>query len=531
MFNNDLYKKIGASLILVGGIAALTSLGGCGFGQDYDSPFEQPTPTPEPTPGPEPTPTPEPTPGPDNPWLGITLLMQNTGLEDSDTETTGWVPQGGVTMSVSTDTAFAGSNSLLVADRTDTWQGAGYDLVGKLESNTAYVFSAYVRAVSPDTTNVKITVKTTDDGTDSYSGVSDEVTATDTDWVELRGNFTTGDLTNVTAQFAYVEGPASGISYYIDEFTVRLAVDSEVPNGDLESEENTVDPWKGQGSATVTLDSSIANSGNNSVLVANRTQNWEGGAYDLFGVLEANTDYLISVSARMSSPAEENLKVTIKTTENGEAAYNGVAGDTVVSDTGWTTISGNFSTGDLTNVTEFLLYVESANATASYYLDDLMVQLSPAVDTPNGDIEADATDVSPWYGQGSPTLAVDSTDGFAHGGSNSLSVSARTQNWEGAAYSIIDMLEDNRRYLLTAYVRMDEPISGDIAMTVKRVETGQSDSYTNIGTVTASDTGWTEISGTYDIGDMTDVTDLFLYFESPDATASFFVDDLSVEQR
>lgn len=80
MFNNNRLSSFTGACALIGWTLTITACGGGGFGQDYDSPFVEPTPIAEPTPAPQPVPE-----------LDDYNILDNAYLElGGDDEFTGW---------------------------------------------------------------------------------------------------------------------------------------------------------------------------------------------------------------------------------------------------------------------------------------------------------------------------------------------------------------------------------------------------------------------------------------------------------
>jgi len=145
-------------------------------------------------------------------------LIQNPGFEDG---TTSWQPWGGVTLTAPTTLPRAGSRSALVQNRTATWNGVAQSMLGILQTNNAYRISAWVRLVSGGSQPFQLTIQKTDSGGTSYAAVANG-TATSTGWTQLSGGYVPIVNGSLTALNLYVEGPAAGVEFYADDFTVEL---------------------------------------------------------------------------------------------------------------------------------------------------------------------------------------------------------------------------------------------------------------------------------------------------------------------
>lgn len=506
--------KILSRYTLLGAVIVLASCGG-----DYKVPEINPTPVVTPTAAPEPTPLPnDPTPP---------VPIVNGDLEADDTAYTPWGQQGGINLAVDNTVAHGGNNSLLVTSRGDGWHGPTYSLTGLLADNLEYEFVAYVRLQSPASAEVAMTAKIEYEGGTAYVGIARE-TVTDSDWVELTGRLVMVNVTEETPITIYFESPEATASFYVDDFAGQQSMALELQNRGLEDSDTDVSPWITQGSPTIAVTDAQKNSGSYSLLVTGRDASWQGPAYKLLDILtlESETDYELSAFARMATPASDTVSMSYKNVVTGSDAEYGNIGSATVTDAEWSELYGEFTTGDLENLDELITYFEASDPAASYYIDDLRVaKLLPNMIT-NGDLETSADSVDPWFAQGSPNLSIN-TD-TVYRGSNSLLVADRDANWQGAAYRLLGTVESNKNYLVRAWVRMQSPASEEIKISYKL--TLAEDSYGAVASVMATDGEWTQISGTLSTEDLTDATELMIYFESPSDTASYFIDNLRVSE-
>ena len=145
-------------------------------------------------------------------------LAVNPGFESGTGNWFGW---GSVTLTSSTAQPHTGSRSMLVQNRTDTWNGVAQSVMGVLQPTNNYRISAWVRLVSGNNQPVRLTMHKVDGGGTTYTTVASG-TATSTNWTQLNGSYTlnvSGTLTNLNL---YMEGPAAGVSFYADDFLVEL---------------------------------------------------------------------------------------------------------------------------------------------------------------------------------------------------------------------------------------------------------------------------------------------------------------------
>jgi endo-1,4-beta-xylanase len=131
-----------------------------------------------------------------------------------------------------------------------------------------------------------------------------------------------------------------------------------------------------------------------------------------------------------------------------------------------------------------------------------------------------------WYARGG---SVSVSAAAAHGGTSSLLNVDRTATWNGPGRDMRGVLLSGATYAVEAYVRLAAGTTGPVAvhLTMERTPEGGTASYSRVGSAGAvTDAEWAVIRGEYTYTG--EVSTLQLYFESPDATASFHVDDIKV---
>ncbi|MGY1841531.1 MULTISPECIES: endo-1,4-beta-xylanase [unclassified Modestobacter] len=130
-----------------------------------------------------------------------------------------------------------------------------------------------------------------------------------------------------------------------------------------------------------------------------------------------------------------------------------------------------------------------------------------------------------WFGRGDAQVAV-STD-EARTGAASLAVTGRSQNWHGAGLDAQPVMPAGR-YTIEGWVKLPAGSGSDqVTLSVARTPAGGSTAYDSVAfQVAVSDGGWTRIGGSYEFAG--GVSQLEPYFESPDATQDFFLDDIAI---
>jgi endo-1,4-beta-xylanase len=288
-------------------------------------------------------------------------------------------------------------------------------------------------------------------------------------------------------------------------------------------EDGTTQGWFPFGSPTLASSTEQAFTGTHSLKVTNRTATFMGPGISLTGKLTPGTNYRVSVAARLvAGQAPTTLRVTVqRSMSDGTTAFDTVVGSTNVTADAWVTLSGNYSY-TATNVTGLILYVESASATASYYIDAFsLVQASISYDFEDGTTQG-------WFPFGSPTLA-SSTD-VAFTGTHSLKTTNRTATFMGPALSLQGQLTKGATYQVTLSVRM---VAGQPATTLQptfqRTPTGGSAQFDTVTTISnVTDQAWVTANALYTFN--TDNSGLIFYVQTSGSTtamASYYIDTVS----
>ena len=146
-------------------------------------------------------------------------LLTNPGFETGSTM--GWYSFGPTVITAVSDQAQDGKYSALVTSRTQAWQGIAQGLLSKMEVGKTYTVSAWVRLQNKESDTVKLTFKRTDQGGDHYDFCA-AVTANNTGWTQLTGQYKVTADGNLTTLDLYAEGPAPGVNFYLDNVSVKV---------------------------------------------------------------------------------------------------------------------------------------------------------------------------------------------------------------------------------------------------------------------------------------------------------------------
>ena len=133
--------------------------------------------------------------------------------------------------------------------------------------------------------------------------------------------------------------------------------------------EKNTDGWSSRGDSTVTDSSSAAAAGSKSLAVTGRTDTWNGAGYTLdTATFQPGSAYSFSVLAMQDAAASDDFKLSLQYDLDGETNY-----DTVATATGakgkWVQLANTAYTIPA-GATGLLLYVETADSTNSFYMDE-----------------------------------------------------------------------------------------------------------------------------------------------------------------
>jgi glucuronoarabinoxylan endo-1,4-beta-xylanase len=173
---------------------------------------------------------------------------------------------------------------------------------------------------------------------------------------------------NVARTLFYVVALGAGLFSFMPEvLSQNLATNPGFETGNTSG-------WQPFGSATISAETDQVHSGNYAALVASRTATYMGIAQPLTGVLQAGQTYAISAWMRLVNSTNQTAFLTIQLSDNNGTSYTQVATN-AISTNGWTQLVAvpytfNYA-GTLSGLT---VYAELPNnATAAYYLDDLVI--------------------------------------------------------------------------------------------------------------------------------------------------------------
>jgi hypothetical protein len=351
-------------------------------------------------------------------------------------------------------------------------------------------------------------------------------TATDAGWLQLAGALAIPDC--VTDEISLgVSGPAAGVVLHVDDVALRRheQLGPELV-GNPGFEVDTTG-WFGFGGAALSSTTAQAHSGARSALATGRTGTFQGPGMDLLAAGAAlGGTYRASAWLRIAGTPLTPVAMTLKATCDGATTFQRI-GITTVSDAGWSRLTGSITLPTCA-ATELTAYFELPPAGVDIYLDDVSLRQDLSVRSPNvianADFESGTT--SGWFGFGSPSLAA--TTAQAHGGHWSLLATNRTATFMGPGSDVLAAVSPGV-YQANAWVRLDGAAASEVFMTAKITCTGAADQFVRIGTANATDSAWTQLTGSLTVPSCP-LSGLIVYFEGPPVGVNEYIDDVELRR-
>lgn len=317
--------------------------------------------------------------------------------------TDGWGPFGSVQVTSTTPPVAdpAGDvDALLTTNRSATYMGPSIDLAGVhgIVAGATYQVTAYVLLASADASNptVTLSLKRTDCAGTSYSNIVTSNPTTNplssTAWAKVQGTFNFSDLPGPPSSLIlYAQSSSATDSFYIAHVTINQLTPappdpSQQDNSGISStfEDGGLDGWSSRGSAVLTNTTDTAHSGTHSLLVTNRTANWNGPSITVTNKMYLGSVYNISawVKLQPTDGSTHTINMSLQATYQGTTSFPSITpypGISVPADGAWHQIVvNNYTMGTNSDpgsaVTLYLQTVlSSGNDLISFYVDDFQL--------------------------------------------------------------------------------------------------------------------------------------------------------------
>jgi glucuronoarabinoxylan endo-1,4-beta-xylanase len=145
-------------------------------------------------------------------------ILVNPGFESGDT--TGCTARSASISAVTGGRT--GTYRAYATGRTAAWQGIKQSILGKLSHGQTCTISGWVRLDNAASDAVKLTVEQRDDSPNTKYIPIKSATGSNTQWTHLSGQFTLNVTGTLTRLDIYFEGPAAGVSFYVDDAEVLI---------------------------------------------------------------------------------------------------------------------------------------------------------------------------------------------------------------------------------------------------------------------------------------------------------------------
>ncbi|HKX32209.1 MAG TPA: carbohydrate binding domain-containing protein, partial [Blastocatellia bacterium] len=303
-------------------------------------------------------------------------------------------------------------------------------------------------------------------------------------------------------------------------------------------EDGTLQGWIPRGGGVVLTNSTeVAQSGTHSLKTAGRTAGFHGPSLDLLGRVLKGGTYQISASVRLvaGQPASQLRATMQRTLADGTNQFDQVAASAAngVTDAAWVTLQGQYSFG--ADVNGLLLYIESADPTSSYYVDDFSITI--LVPPPNGpqDNSGIATDFETnsaegWQPRiGRETLTATAAD--QHGGSYSLLTTGRQREFDGAMIDVTNKMYIGSQYRISVWVKLapgEAPIAARVSL--QRTLGTATSFHTVVGNTQVTADQWVLLTAVYNYAFNHSALSLYVETEgtTPVRAPSLYIDDFAL---
>ena len=285
-----------------------------------------------------------------------------------------WEARGdGVSIKSDKEQAATGTKSLRVSGRSANWHGAQMNITSALSAGKTYKFTLSVKLAKGEADDeIKMTIQR---GDKQFDGAG-MTTASANGWTTFSGKYKCAGTDPYL--LIYVEATRPKTAFSIDDLIIEAVSGDEIPaqSGVIlqnDFEDMTAQNWITNGDGVQMFSSN--GGGSQGLKVMGRTAPWNALALDISPLIFKGRTYLISISAKLlKGQTADSLKLTMRQTPpSGDPTYVEVSKLTPVTDREWVTISGQYTATTSNN--NLLIYVESAGATTSFYIDNFVIKV------------------------------------------------------------------------------------------------------------------------------------------------------------
>ncbi len=302
---------------------------------------------------------------------------------------------GKANIHISDELSYEGKYSLKIAKSVSPWDGFKLDLSEYLENlnNIQAEISAQFYHNSESPQRAVILLSYSDGSKEYYEYVADTILMPNK-WVKVSGNILF-DLGFKMKELALIFCLPNGtdFEFYVDDIALSTT-DVSKKYGVLKSFdfEEGISGWQPRGDGVnVNTTTDVARSGKKSLMIINRSQNWQGAQFDVRNILEPGKTYFIDAWVYQETGNDQTVVMTMqrKYSTDGNTNYDWIKPETIPSGK-WTKVSGTYSVRSNVNVEELILYFESTTSpNMVFYIDDITIykegetKIGPDLSTPS----------------------------------------------------------------------------------------------------------------------------------------------------
>lgn len=475
------------------------------------------------------------------PFSSVANAETTTVYHETFADGTGIATQsGGAALTQVSDKTFAGNEdgkALYVSNRANNWDAADFSFGAlKLENGKTYTITVkgYVDSDATVPEGAQAFLQTIS----SYSWLAGANLIAGQAFT-LTGTYTV-DTENDDRIRIQSNDTGAVVPFYIGDVLITgdktsgTVIDKEIYHETFSSGNGAATQSGGAALTQVTDKTFDGNSDGAALYVSNRANNWDAADFSFSALkLENGKTYTVTVKGYVDQDAivPEGSQAFLQTI----GSYSWLAGADFTAGAPFT-LKGTY-TVDTEKDEKLRIQSNDAGAAVPFYIGDILIT-QQVIDDGNNPPRPPAMPFTPvtfedgtaggFSGRaGTETLTVTDEENHTTGGALSLKIEGRTGTWHGPSLHVEKYVDQGSEYKITAWIKLIEPSSSQLQLSTQ-VGNGSSAAYVSLAakTINSSD-GWVMYEGTYRYNNVTDEY-LTIYVESSNnATAAFYIDDIS----
>ena len=475
------------------------------------------------------------------PFSSVANAETTTVYHETFADGTGIATQsGGAALTQVSDKTFAGNEdgkALYVSNRANNWDAADFSFSAlKLENGKTYTITVkgYVDSDATVPEGAQAFLQTIS----SYSWLAGANLIAGEAFT-LTGAYTV-DTENDDRIRIQSDDTGAEVPFYIGDILITgdktsgTVIDKEIYHETFSSGNGAATQSGGAALTQVTDKTFDGNSDGAALYVSNRANNWDAADFSFSALkLENGKTYTVTVKGYVDQDAivPEGSQAFLQTI----GSYSWLAGADFTAGAPFT-LKGTY-TVDTEKDEKLRIQSNDAGAAVPFYIGDILIT-QQVIDDGNNPPRPPAVPFTPvtfedgtaggFSGRaGTETLTVTDEENHTTGGALSLKIEGRTGTWHGPSLHVEKYVDQGSEYKITAWIKLIEPSSSQLQLSTQ-VGNGSSAAYVSLAakTINSSD-GWVMYEGTYRYNNVTDEY-LTIYVESSNnATAAFYIDDIS----